>query len=253
MRGSRTEWRVLGLAFLFLLGLAAGLGWRWNRAVDELLAQREALRRTDGWVSLARLPPFVPASLEVVAAARPPVRDAWPDPAGWGIALDLVRQAFGLGDGVWDGVRAVGLAALLRARLDRPALLEFDLNRSLWGRWGGVPVWGVRRAAELYAGVPPERLTLGQATALVGLRLSPPLIEPARAPGPAGARRFEVLRALVDVGAIDAGAAWQAAREPLPFRVASARSPVTRPPQWWRPPPVVRVPASLRSPADTLP
>lgn len=238
---------------LFLLGVAVGLGWRWTQAIDALLAQRVALRRSGAWVQLAAMPSFVPASIAVVAAARPPVRDAWPDPAGWGIATDLVRQAFGLGPGVWDQVRAVGLAVILRARLDRSELLEFYLNRAQWGRRGGAPVWGVRAAAELFAGVPPERLTLGQAAALAGLRLPPPLPDPARAPGPAGARRWEVLRALVEAGVIDPRAAATAAREPLPFRIGAEVVPATRPPYWWRSPAVVRVPASLRSATDTVP
>lgn len=90
------------------------------------------------------------------------------------------------------------LALWLERRFSKDELLEIYLNRVYLG--GGA--YGVEAASRLFFGVPARRLTLWQSAMLAGLPQAPSRTNPRTNPAGAIARAQEVLRAMVETGAI---------------------------------------------------
>ncbi len=90
------------------------------------------------------------------------------------------------------------LALWLERRFTKDQLLEIYLNRVYLG--GGAH--GVDAAARLFFGVPARRVNLWQAAILAGLPQAPSRTNPRSNPEGAIARGREVLRAMVETGAI---------------------------------------------------
>ncbi|HEX2188675.1 MAG TPA: transglycosylase domain-containing protein [Longimicrobiaceae bacterium] len=244
---------LLALGFL-LLGGVVGFAWEMDRQVrGGILRQRvEAARRPD-WVPLERLPPALPRM--VMAAADPRFAERRPLDAGGGAAeasipRDLVTQVHLLENDLGGEARALLMAPLLQNRLGRRDILELYLNRVYFGRSGSYPVYGVRDAAREFFGKEPQQLSLGEMATLAGLLLPPRIEDPERAPGAVGARRNEVLRRMLEAGAVDAAAYRAASEEPLAFQPGADYPPMSRPLRWEEPPPALRLPA-LPSPADS--
>ncbi len=92
--------------------------------------------------------------------------------------------------------------ACLATKLDRAwtkqRILTEYLNQSFYGN----RAYGIEAAAQTYFSKPAKELRLSEAALLAGLPQAPSIYDPFTAPGPALARRQEVLRALVDTGVI---------------------------------------------------
>lgn len=235
---------LLGLG-LFILGAVAGFGWEMDRQLrGGLLRQRTAAEQRPDWTALGEMPPLLPRMVQNAVdpgfEARDPLR-AGPERAG--LSRDLVRQVHLLEDDLGSEARALLLAPLLESRLSRRELLELYLNRVYLGRSDGWPVFGVSHAAREFFRKEPRELTLGESATMAGLLLAPRIRSPERVPGVVGARRNEVLRALLAEGAIGEDAYRRAIAEPLVFQPGIEVLPMTRPPRWDQPVPVMRLPA----------
>lgn len=101
------------------------------------------------------------------------------------------------------------LALWLERRFSKDQLLEIYLNRVYLG--GGA--YGVDAAARLFFGVSARRVTLWQAAMLAGLPQAPSRTNPRTNPDGAMQRAAEVLRAMVDTGAITDAQREQAVAE----------------------------------------
>jgi penicillin-binding protein 1A len=92
--------------------------------------------------------------------------------------------------------------ACLATKLDRAwtkqRILTEYLNQSFYGN----RAYGIEAAAQTYFSKPAKQLTLSEAALLAGLPQAPSNYDPFTAPGPALARRQEVLRAMADTGVI---------------------------------------------------
>jgi monofunctional biosynthetic peptidoglycan transglycosylase len=84
------------------------------------------------------------------------------------------------------------IAYRLEAALDKDRILELYLNVAEFG----PNLWGVGAASRRYFGVPPSRLTMGQATLLAATLPRPLTSNPAFRPGYALARQQLILRKL---------------------------------------------------------
>src|SRR5581483_10473406 len=109
------------------------------------------------------------------------------------------------------------LALALERRYSKREILAQYLNRV----YLGAGVYGIDAAARRYFGVPPDRLTLGQAALIAGLIRAPSATAPTQHADAALARAGQVLDAMVETGAITAEQA-AAARAAPPRLVAGA-------------------------------
>lgn len=249
-RSSLIALLVMGV---FLAGLSAGFGWSLDRQLrGGVLRQREEAMRRPDWVHIDRLPAHVPAAFLAVAdpdfLARSALAIGAQQPT---LGRDLAGQVHLLPTDTWGRAQALVMGPLLEQRLSKRALLELYLNRIALGRAEGGEVYGLTHAARDHFGKEPAALTLGEAATLAGLLLPPRLREPARKPGAAGIRRNEVLRLMLQSGALDEEAYRAAITEPLGFQPGVAEAPMSRPLDWNRPVPELRLPEPLRPRPDS--
>lgn len=99
--------------------------------------------------------------------------------------------------GAERGLRRKAVEALLALRLealyDKDDILRLYLSRIEFGRIRGIPVFGLRDAAQVYFGRAPGNLTLEQVAILVGMANGPALYHPIRNPDNAAARAGVVI------------------------------------------------------------
>nr|MDQ3388583.1 transglycosylase domain-containing protein [Gemmatimonadota bacterium] len=231
---------VLAMGF-FILGGVGGFGWAMNRQLrGGILDQRqEAMRRPD-WVRVRQLPPAFPWMVAAVVDPGLDARHAFQSQAeGQTLSRDIIHQVHLLEDGPGAEARELVMAPLLESHLSRGALIELYLNRVYFGESGEVPVFGVFHASREYFGKPAQQLSLGESATLAGLLLEPRLRHPDRMPGAVGARRNEVLRRLLHARVIEAEDYRTAIAEPLAFQPGVEYLPMTRPPNWDEPVPVM--------------
>jgi penicillin-binding protein 1A len=107
-------------------------------------------------------------------------------------------------------VQEVLLALWLERRLTKDQILARYLNTV----YLGAGAYGVDAASRRYFGRPVEQLSLAQAAMLAGLIQAPSRLAPTRALAEAQRRARIVLDAMVDFGALDAGAAREAKAQP---------------------------------------
>ena len=107
-------------------------------------------------------------------------------------------------------------ATQLEARFSKPQVLSLYLTLAPYG--GNLE--GVRAASLAWFGHEPSSLTNGEQALLIALPQSPEARRPDRHPQAARAARKRVLTKMRDAGLIDAGAALEAASEPLNPRTA---------------------------------
>ncbi len=108
-------------------------------------------------------------------------------------------------------VREALLARALERRFDKARILEAYLNFVFLGSGA----YGVAAGAEAHFGKPLAELDLAEAALLAGLIQAPSRLDPWAAPGPARARRDEVLARMARAGFIDEPARAAAAAAPL--------------------------------------
>ncbi len=110
-------------------------------------------------------------------------------------------------------VKEAILAAEITRRYSKDTILEIYLNEIYYGNLA----YGIEAAARLYFNKPASELTLAEAALLAGLPQAPAAYDPLQNPEGAKARQADVLRLMVEHGAItpqEADAAW---REPLTY------------------------------------
>jgi penicillin-binding protein 1A len=234
---------VTGVAFVVTVAVVGVLAQQ--RLNDGVVGQyRRSLRRHD-WVPLARMSPAVlPAFLAVVDTTSfqrlsPYGRQERPE-----LTNDLVVQVHRLRGGIADQAWRSAMVPLVEAQLSRRAALEFYLNRIYLGKTGDWPVYGVKHAAEEYFGKDVRGLSVGEAATLAGILLPPRLVNPENNPGAVGARRNEVLRRMLAAGNINEHQYRTATAEPLAFQPGIDYAAMTRPVDWGKERPVIRLPSA---------
>jgi penicillin-binding protein 1A len=136
------------------------------------------------------------------------------DAGGSTIAQQLAKVLYLHGaQGPLATARAIGLAFKLEHRFPKPRILAMYLDSVYFGH----SYWGVDAASRGYFGVPPQRLTWGEASLLAGLPQAPSTDDPVRHFAAARARQREVLhRLVVTHGLTSAQAAEAYADTPRP-------------------------------------
>jgi membrane peptidoglycan carboxypeptidase len=136
------------------------------------------------------------------------------DPAGSTIPQQLAKQLYPHGGGVIGTLEEIGLGVKLSLAYSHEQVLTMYLNSIYYGNG----YWGAVAAARGYFGVPPRRLTWGEASLLAGLPQAPSAYDPLRDLPLARRRQRHVLDQLVANGHLSESAADAAFRESLPLR-----------------------------------
>ena len=110
-------------------------------------------------------------------------------------------------------VKEAVLAAEITRRYDKDTILELYLNQINYGNLA----YGAGSAARLYFNKPAAELTLAEAALLAGLPQAPATYDPLQNPQAAKDRQADVLRLMVEHGAISAAEADAAWAEPLTY------------------------------------
>ncbi len=110
-------------------------------------------------------------------------------------------------------VKEAVLAAEITRRYDKNTILELYLNQINYGNLA----YGAEAAARLYFDKPAAELTLAEAALLAGLPQAPATYDPLQNPEGAKNRQADVLRLMVEHGAISAAEADVAWAEPLTY------------------------------------
>ncbi|MGH3053557.1 MAG: transglycosylase domain-containing protein, partial [Gaiellaceae bacterium] len=105
--------------------------------------------------------------------------------------------------------------ACLAVQLDKQWSKNRILTTYLNDIYFGQEAYGVEAAARAYFGVHAKQLSLEQAALLAGLPQAPSAYDPLNRPGPATARRAEVLHAMLEAGDISRARYRQALHSPL--------------------------------------
>lgn len=103
------------------------------------------------------------------------------------------------------------LALKIERRYSKPQILEFYLNTAYYGHGA----YGVGAAAQTYWNEPIAAVDLAQAAMIAGLPQAPSDYDPLEHPGAARTRRGEVLKLMLDAGAITSATAEVANAAPL--------------------------------------
>lgn len=129
------------------------------------------------------------------------------DPGGSTITQQLAKVLYIKHPGPASAsVEAIVLAAKLEQRYSKQRILEMYLNAVYYGD----ERYGAAAASVAFFGVPPSRLTWGQAALLAGLPQAPSAYDPTRHYALARQRQHEVLGLLVDDGVLSARQAQRA-------------------------------------------
>ncbi|WP_317624385.1 transglycosylase domain-containing protein [Rhodalgimonas zhirmunskyi] len=130
------------------------------------------------------------------------------------LAMQLSKNTLtGSAPTIWRKYAEVFFATRISLVYGREDVLRLYLSRVNFGRLNGVPVYGLRDAAQGYFGVAPPQLTLAQSAILVAMVNGPSLYNPYRRPDAVENRARLVLRRMqeqgmiADTGAIDLAAA----------------------------------------------
>ena len=250
--GSGSLLLVLAVGF-FVLGGVAGFAWSLDRQIrgGVLRQQDEAMQRPD-WVPLGALPDYVPAAFVAVVdpsfLAEGSIRTG---EDGTTISRELVRQVHLLPDNVAGEAKELIMGPVLEQRTSKRELLEIFLNRIFLGTQAGYPVYGVNHAAREFFDKDAAQLTLSETATLAGLLLDPRIDDPDSEVGAVGVRRNEVLRVMQVGGLISPEQYRTAVAEPLGFQPGLAQMPMTRPADWTRPRPAIRLPEASRPRPDS--
>ena len=110
-------------------------------------------------------------------------------------------------------IKEAVLAAEITRRYDKDTILELYLNQINYGNLA----YGAEAAARLYFDKPAAELTLAEAALLAGLPQAPATYDPLQNPEGAKNRQADVLRLMVEHGAISAAEADAAWAEPLTY------------------------------------
>jgi penicillin-binding protein 1A len=119
--------------------------------------------------------------------------------------------------------------ACLATKLDREWSKERILTTYLNQVYYGNHAYGIEAASQTYFSKPARELTLSEAALLAGLTQAPSSYDPFTAPARAHARRQEVLRALLDTGAVPRRRYERAAAASLGLRPGRLYSDIREP------------------------
>jgi membrane peptidoglycan carboxypeptidase len=142
------------------------------------------------------------------------------DPGGSTLSQQLAKQLYTHGrTGLRNDAEQVALAVKLNLHYSKVQILHMYADTVYFGHG----FYGLYDASCGYFAVPPQQLTLGQASLLAGLVQAPSAYDPLRHPALARARQRYVLGRLAATGRISATRARAAAREPLRLSHAGVR------------------------------
>ncbi len=113
------------------------------------------------------------------------------------------------------------LAEQLEKKHSKNWILDTYLNQVPYGTVGGETALGVGAGAQMFFNTSPSQLDLAQMALLAGLPQSPSQFNPFLYPGPAMARRYEVLQAMVKSHYITQGEANAADGRPLELQLGT--------------------------------
>ena len=137
------------------------------------------------------------------------------DLGGSTITEQLAKAIYENGQtGLVDRVAEVALALKLEGHYGKDAILSMYMSAIYYGHG----FYGVLAASEGYFGLPPGRLSWGQAALLAGLPQAPSLLDPLRHLAIARERQGYVLNRLVATGVLSRSRAAAAERAPLGLR-----------------------------------
>ncbi len=108
------------------------------------------------------------------------------------------------------------LARKIEQQYSKPQIMTMYLNQIYFGEGA----WGIKRAAAVYFGKEPAKLTLPEAALLAGLVKAPSALTPYKHPDQAKERRNLVLQLMKEQGYISAQAYAIASKEPIKLRDA---------------------------------
>lgn len=137
------------------------------------------------------------------------------DEGGSTITEQLAKVVYTNGrTGIADRVGQVALALKLNGQYTKTAVLSMYLSALYFGHG----YYGVLAASEGYFGLPPGRLSWGQASLLAGLPQAPSLLDPHTHLAAARVRQSYVLGRLVSTGVLTPAQAGAAAAQSLGLR-----------------------------------
>lgn len=117
------------------------------------------------------------------------------------LAMQLARNAFtGYAPTRMRKLVEIQFALRIEHAYSKDDVVRLYLSRVNFGRLSGVPVYGLRAAAQGYFGKPPQDLSLPEAAILVGMLNAPSAYHPIRNPEAATRRAELVLRRLRSAG-----------------------------------------------------
>jgi penicillin-binding protein 1A len=123
-------------------------------------------------------------------------------------------------DTVTRKLREFITAVQLERSFTKDEIIEFYLNVVYFGRGS----YGIASASQIYFGVPPAELTLGETATLIALLKGPAYYDPINHPERAAARRNTVLDQMTKYGYITEEQAIEAQQEDLQVKLAESVS-----------------------------
>ncbi|GMK40785.1 peptidase [Paenibacillus sp. CCS19] len=131
------------------------------------------------------------------------------------ITQQLAKNVFLTQERTWTRKwKELLLAQKIERNYSKQQIMTFYLNQIYFGEGA----WGIKKAAEIYYGVPVEQLTLSESALLAGIIKAPSALTPYRHPDEAKARRNVVLQLMKDQGKIDQATYDASIKEPLHIR-----------------------------------
>jgi len=128
------------------------------------------------------------------------------------ITQQLAKNVFLTQERTWSRKwKELLLAQKIERNYSKQQIITYYLNQIYFGEGA----WGIKKAADIYFGVPVNKLTLSQSALLAGIIKAPSALSPYRHPEEATARRNVVLQLMKDQGKIDQATYAASIAEPL--------------------------------------
>lgn len=148
----------------------------------------------------------------IARAAWMTVTSSGVDPGGSTLSQQLAKQLYTHGHtGLANDVEQVGLAVKLNLNYSKPQILRMYADTVYFGH----SFYGLYDASCGYFAVPPQQLSLAQASLLAGLVQAPSAYDPLRHLGLARSRQRYVLGRLAATGKVSPARARKAGEAPL--------------------------------------
>ncbi|MBD3919164.1 PBP1A family penicillin-binding protein [Paenibacillus sp. PR3] len=128
------------------------------------------------------------------------------------ITQQLAKNVFLTQERTWTRKwKELLLAQKIEKNYSKQEIITYYLNQIYFGEGA----WGIKKAADIYFGIPVDKLTLSESALLAGIIKAPSALSPYRHPEEAKARRNVVLQLMKDQGKIDQATYAASIAEPL--------------------------------------